>query len=509
MGCASTKESKEKTESPTTTKAKSTLESKTSKPDTTLGLDGDNFLICQGDFVKARGSKFKEDYQVREQLGSGAFGEVRKVIHKKSGLTRAAKILCKDAISTEEHSKLISEVQILTTLDHPGILKMFEMYEDKNKYYIVSEYLEGGELFERIIQNDRFSERDAAKIMKQLLSAIAYCHKHRIVHRDLKPENLVYDSKDDSANLKVIDFGTAKAFTPDGKMNETYGTAYYIAPEVLNLSYTEKCDVWSCGVIMYILLSGSPPFNGRDDREILRKVKSGKYQFDDPVWGNVSKEAKKLIKKMMEIDVNKRCSAQDALLDGWFDKVLEIEAIDQPLARDNLSRLKNFGFESKLQEATWVFLVSYFSTKKEKEKLLELFKAIDKDGDGELTQEELKEGYVKIMGMTNEMAAEEAERIMRKIDSNGSGSIDYSEFVNATISKQNLLTKEKLEAAFKIFDKNGDGVISADEMRFLFNDGKTQGIPDKVWQNWIQQVDLNSDGGISLEEFKEMMCKLL
>jgi len=509
MGCSNTKEAKEKIDSPT--KGKSTLETKPSKtgPETVLALDGDNFLISQGDFVKARGTKFKEDYQIREQLGSGAFGEVRKVVHKKSGLTRAAKILCKDAISTEEHSKLITEVQLLTSLDHPHILKMYEMYEDKNKYYIISEYLEGGELFERIIQNDRFSEKDAAKIMKQILSAIAYCHKHHIVHRDLKPENLVYDCKDDNANLKVIDFGTAKTFTPDNKMNETYGTAYYIAPEVLNLSYTEKCDVWSCGVIMYILLSGTPPFNGRDDRDILRKVKSGKYGFDDPVWANVSKEAKKLIKRMMEVDQTKRASAQEALIDPWFDKVLDAEVINKPLARDNLARLKTFGFESKLQEATWVFLVSYFSTKKEKEKLLETFRALDVDKDGQLTKEELKQGYVKIMGMTNELAEEEAERIMRKIDTNNSGNIDYSEFVNATISKQNILTKEKLEAAFKIFDKNGDGKISAEEMRFLFNEGKTEGIPDKVWNDWIKQVDLNSDGGISLDEFKDMMFKLL
>ena len=180
----------------------------------------------------------------------------------------------------------------------------------------------------------------------------------KVDYRDLKPENLVYDCKDDNANLKVIDFGTAKTFTPDNKMNETYGTvhkipsdvpitiyyqAYYIAPEVLNLSYTEKCDVWSCGVIMYILLSGTPPFNGRDDRDILRKVKSGKYGFDDPVWANVSKEAKKLIKRMMEVDQTKRASAQEALIDPWFDKVLDAEVINKPLARDNLARLKTFG----------------------------------------------------------------------------------------------------------------------------------------------------------------------
>jgi len=153
--------------------------------------------------------------------------------------------------------------------------------------------------------------------------------------------------------------------------------------------------------------------------------------------------------------------------------------------------------------------VSYFATKEEKEKLLETFKAIDADHDGQLTREELKQGYIKIMGMSNETAEEEADRLMRALDTNNSGSIDYSEFVNATISKNNLLKKERLETAFKMFDRNGDGRISADEMRFLFNEGKTHGIPEKVWQEWIGQVDKNSDGGISLEEFKEMMISLV
>jgi len=363
-------------------------------------------------------------------------------------------------------------------------------------------------LFDRIIENDHFSEKDTAKIMQQLLSAVAYCHSHNIVHRDLKPENLVYDSKKKDSNLKVIDFGTAKDFKPNQKMNETYGTAYYIAPEILNQNYTEKCDVWSCGVILYILLSGMPPFPGKDDREILRKVKVGKYHFDDAVWMNISDDAKRFIKKMMEIDANKRMSAQEALNDPWFNKVMEKEEVDRPLAIQNLNNLKNFGFESKLQEATWVYLVSYFATKEEKEKLLETFKTLDVDHDGQLTVKELKEGYVKIMGMSNETAEEEAERIMKMIDTNGSGSIDYSEFVNATISKSNLLKKERLEAAFKMFDRNGDGRISADEMRFMFNDGKTHGIPEKVWEEWIQQVDKNADGGISIDEFREMMISL-
>jgi len=512
MGCSSSKDGQQPNSEPareSNPSVRSPVREGGDNANSPDSANGKNFGISAGDFIKAKKTKFRDEYVVKDQLGAGAFGEVRKVVHKATGLVRAAKILRKDAIDQEETNKLIAEVQILTTLDHANIMKIFEMFEDKNKYYIVSEFLEGGELFDRIIQNDHFSEKEAAKVIREVLSAVAYCHKHNIVHRDLKPENLVYESKKKDSNLKVIDFGTAKTFKNNQKMSETFGTAYYIAPEILSANYTEKCDVWSCGVILYILLSGTPPFPGRDDREILRKVKLGKYSFDDPVWLNVSDDAKAFIKKMMEMDPNKRLSAQEALQDPWFKKAHEKTEIDKPLALENMKNLKNFGFESKLQEATWVFLVSYFSSKEEKEKLLDTFKAIDLDHDGQLTKEELKQGYVKIMGMSNELAEEEAERTMRTLDTNGSGSIDYSEFVNATISKKNLLKKEKIESVFKMFDKNGDGRISADEMRHLFSEGKTYGVPEDVWNSWINQVDKNGDGGISLDEFKEMMFSLL
>jgi len=321
---------------------------------------------------------------------------------------------------------------------------------------------------------------------------------------------LVYETKDKKSNLKVIDFGTAKHYKPNQKLEETFGTAYYMAPEVLTGNYDNKCDVWSCGVIMYILLSGSPPFGGPNDREILKRVKIGKYDFKDKVWNQISKEAKNLIQKLMQYNPSKRITAQEALMDVWLDKTLEKNELDKALAKENLNRLKNFRFESKLQETTWVFLVNFLSTREEKNKLLQTFQALDLDKDGQLTKDEIIKGYVKLMGYTEEEAIEEAERIMSTLDANNSGSIDYSEFVNATISKQNLLTKDRLEAAFKMFDKDGNGKITADEMRHIFNnEGKAAGVPQDYWDEWIKEVDDNGDGGISLKEFKEMMMGLL
>ncbi len=151
-------------------------------------------------------------------------------------------------------------------------MRLFEVYQDPKRYFIVTEHCSGGELFEQIIKRPYYSERDAAIILKQVLSAVSYCHSMKIVHRDLKPENLLLDSEKDNAMIKVIDFGTSQSFDPNSKMHQTYGTPYYIAPEILAGEYTEKCDVWSCGVILYILLSGKPPFDGDTDEEILRNV---------------------------------------------------------------------------------------------------------------------------------------------------------------------------------------------------------------------------------------------
>lgn len=197
-------------------------------------------------------------------LGKGGFGEVKKVIHKLTNNARAMKIIKRDNVDESFMAALNSEIKILQMLDHPNIVKLYEVYQDPKNIYMITEYLEGGELFDMILKSRNFNENIAAKIMKQVLSAVAYCHSKKIVHRDLKPENLLLASND-SFEIKVIDFGLSRTFSPDKSMYSKMGTPFYIAPEVLKKKYNEKCDIWSCGVILYILLSGNPPFNGKND----------------------------------------------------------------------------------------------------------------------------------------------------------------------------------------------------------------------------------------------------
>ena len=347
-------------------------------------------------------------------------------------------------------------------------------------------------------------------IIQQVLSAIAYCHGNSIVHRDLKPENLLLDSKNNNI-IKVIDFGTSARFVSENgqpaKLTQTFGTAYYIAPEVLNAAdesqanagYNEKCDIWSIGVILYILLSGRPPFDGKDDKEIVRKVKIGHYDLNLPEFKYVSREAIDLMKRMLTYDPDRRVSAEEALKHAWITKKAH-EDIDPEVTLNALKNLRNFNIEKKLQQATITYLVNQLAQKDDLIELQKAFKVLDTNCDGKLSRDELVDGYRKIYG---ELAESEVDKILARVDANGSGEIDYSEWIVATINKEKLLSKDKLKAAFQLFDRDGSGAISAEEVKQILSRG--QKIDERVWLDVISEVDIDGNGEIDFSEFTQMM----
>lgn len=390
--------------------------------------------------------------KTKKKKSTGAFGEVRKGIHRMTGLKRAIKIIRKDELSENEKSRLISEVEILKTIDHPNIIKIFEFYEDEDNFYIVTELCTGGELFDRISFEARLLESEAADIMKQIFSAVFYCHKNKIVHRDLKPENILYLTSDTSSPLKIIDFGTSKTFTPNEIMHQKFGTPYYIAPEVLKKHYDEKCDIWSCGVILYVMLSGKPPFPGSNEKEIMNKVEVGIFDMDIPEFYDISEEAKAFILQLMSYDASKRPTAEEALNSLWIKEMTtNKEKMNTGLAKQTLLNLRKFRVQHKLQHAIWVFIVQNVANNEEKNKLLEIFKALDKDNDGLLTKDDIVKGFEQIFKVEN--TVEMVEKIMDRVDCNNNGSIDYNEFMLATMSRKKILTKKILEKAFKMLDK--------------------------------------------------------
>lgn len=458
--------------------------------------DAKNLVV---DYVPENNNKITKNYKIwAEVLGRGAYGEVRKALHISTNEMRAIKIIYKNDCSADDQQSIFKEINILKQLDHPNIVKVYEYFHDEKFIFIVMELVQGGELFDRIVDVHHFSERKAAEIFHQILSAVNYLHTHNIVHRDLKPENILFDGE----HIKLIDFGTSRKFDSSKKMKATHGTPYYIAPEVLQHAYNEKCDVWSCGVIFYILLSGSPPFNGNNDDEILNSVQRGKYHFDFPEFQQVSEYAKNLIAKMLSFNPKQRISILDALNDIWFKVVLSKK--ESSLNPNVLINLKNFNIKNKMQEAIYFFIVNNMASREEKRELLETFKMLDTNQDGVLSKEELMAGLTRVNQFISE---EEADALMDRIDHNKDKTINYTEFVAAAIDKKKLLSDERINICFRIFDKDRSGKISIAEFKEMFQGNNK--VDDRVWTELIREIDQNDDGEIEPKEFKEILLKII
>jgi calcium-dependent protein kinase len=262
--------------------------------------------------------------------------------------------------------------------------------------------------------------------------------------------------------------------------------------------------VWSAGVNMYVLLCGYPPFGGSNDDQILKKIAIGRFSFPSPEWDFISFEAKDLITKMLAFDYTRRISAREALQHPWLNNA-SVTPIDNSTAKSIFTNLTSFRSEQKLQKATYSFIASQLATKKEREEMLELFKSLDTDNSGTVSRDELIRGFNNLYADEIEDIDAEVDKIMRQVDTDKSGEIDYSEFVAASMNRTKLLSKERLEAAFKAFDIDGSGTISADELKSML--GKYHAYDDEMWTNIIREVDQNGDGVIDLREFSEMMLK--
>ena len=476
-----------------------------------LDSNGDDILIGSN-FVRESKQSIKSTYSFLEKLGAGAFGTVYKIKHKKLGHIRAVKVLSKEALKSQmddNDQTFIQEISILSKLDHPNIIKIFDYYTDNKNYYVVNELAAGGELYDQIVNLQFFTENNAAIIMKQLLSAVYYLHSNNIVHRDLKPENILMEtSKVGDYTIKLIDFGAAVSYTKH-KMKEVTGTPYYIAPEVLKNSYTNKCDLWSCGVILYILLCGYPPFNAPSEAEILALVEKGDYNFEGSEWDNVSRAAKDFVKRLMTYDPKKRLSAQEALQDPWLIKnATEKEIKNDSKTKTALDNLRKFAAKQKLQQASIAFIVHQMSTNEYAKELRELFKSMDVSGDGRLTIDELKSGYEKhFKGLT--FTDKEYEEMMNNLDSDKSGYIEYEEFLRATMKIENVLTDKNLEIAFNFFDEDKSGNLEPSEIKKALGISPSDTKQGEVLKKLIGEIDSNNDGVVSIEEFKQLMRKVL
>jgi len=267
-------------------------------------------------FIQSREGNIKEQYFFEKKLGSGGYGAVYLAKNKQTGAKVAVKAMQKGKIADYQSFK--NEISILRGLDHPNIIKLHETWETDRICFLITELCEGGELFYHITKRKHLTESQAALIMRQAFYALCYLHNNKICHRDIKPENFLLYKEDDESHIKLIDFGLAKRVSRDEVMNAPNGTPYYIAPEVLKGSYTTQCDNWSMGVVMFIMLSGKPPFGGRSNKEIIESVLKGNYNIQTPVWQQISNGAKDLIQQLLHREADMRLTASEAYDHPWL-----------------------------------------------------------------------------------------------------------------------------------------------------------------------------------------------
>lgn len=450
-------------------------------------------------FIDISDHSLREKYECTKQLGKGGFGKVFEVRNKTTGNLYACKKLTK--LDIDNLNKFRREIDILMKLDHPNIIKLYEIFEAPNSLYLIMEECQGGELFEKISEhaenNEIYSEKDTANIMMQVLSAIEYCHNNGICHGDLKPENLLYLKKGNEENnpLKVIDFGLSQTLTEKKKLSSKVGTPYYISPEILEGNYTEKCDIWSAGVILYVLLSGELPFNGHSDVEIYDKIKKLEFGYPENKWDHISKEAKDLLNHML-VPEKERYSANQVLSHPWFKIINEI--LLENLNFDT-KFFKEYINDKKLKKIVILYIASRLQDS-EIDDLKKIFMAFDKDNDGQINYDEFKQGLLKLD--SKEFQSEEFKSYYSSIDTDKNGKIDYTEFIASILKKKIFLKEERLYEAFSMMDKEGNGKITKDELMSVL---KLEPENDKYISELIKNADANGDGVIDYKEFLEFM----
>ncbi|RID77380.1 hypothetical protein BRARA_A00300 [Brassica rapa] len=439
-------------------------------------------------------------YTLSRKLGQGQFGTTYLCTELATGVDYACKSISKrKLISKEDVEDVRREIQIMHHLaGHGNIVTIKGAYEDSLYVHIVMELCAGGELFDRIIQRGHYSERKAAELTKIIVGVVEACHSLGVMHRDLKPENFLLVNKDDDFSLKAIDFGLSIFFKPGQIFTDVVGSPYYVAPEVLLKRYGPEADVWTAGVILYILLSGVPPFWAETQQGIFDAVLKGYIDFDSDPWPVISDSAKDLIRRMLCSKPAERFTAHEVLRHPWIceNGVAPDRALDPAV----LSRLKQFSAMNKLKKMALKVIAESLS-EEEIAGLREMFQAMDTDNSGAITFDELKAGLRKY-GST--LKDTEIHDLMEAADVDNSGTIDYSEFIAATIHLNKLEREEHLVAAFQYFDKDGSGYITIDELQQACVE---HSMTDVFLEDIIKEVDQNNDGKIDYGEFVEMMQK--
>ena len=515
------------------------------------------------DFVRQRNENFLDVYDKLEILGQGSFGDVYKVRRKNDKEIRALKEIKKKSLKVSE---LKNEINILKKIDHPNIMSIYEFFEDENYLYIVMEYCNSGDLSNKMDDYGLLCEFILKYVMYQVFLAINCLHMKKVVHGDIKRENIAFIKKKElkqnnvykkkekdvfelfneekevqkellEANninklsekakmllielskyeIKLVDFGCAKMKKEnkkDKKLSGIIGTAFYCSPEVVKNNYDYDCDEWSCGVLMYILLSGIPPFDGDTEEDIFKKILNEKPNLDIPQLKHVSESCKSLISKLLEKDPNKRIKCSEVLKDEFFKNGIFIgdllvgkkEENDEILKTFIKNKSERFGGtekkDSKFKTAVIAYITLNFVGKTEKKKANEIYRQLSLGDEKHIISK--KSFNESMKNLFDEITQEEVEKLFNDLDDNNNEEIEFHELIKGLCDQKKILTDKNLREAFNFFDNDSSGEITWNEIANVIFNGKS--IPENVISEFLEEIGQNDVNiSINYDEFKRII----
>ncbi|KAK6787898.1 hypothetical protein RDI58_016423 [Solanum bulbocastanum] len=445
------------------------------------------------------GDDIYQRYEFGKELGRGEFGITYQCVDKISGENVACKTIAKSKLRTEiDVEDVRREVVIMRHLPkHPNIVGYKEVYEDKEAVYLVMELCEGGELFDRIVARGHYTERAAALVTKTILEVVQVCHKHGVIHRDLKPENFLYANANENAQLKAIDFGLSIFFEPGQRFGEIVGSPYYMAPEVLRRNYGLEVDVWSAGVILYILLCGVPPFWAETEEGIAHAIVKGTIDFNRDPWPRVSDEAKDLVKGMLDANPYNRFTVEEVLDHHWIQNADKVSNVC--LGEGVRAKIKQFTLMNKFKKKV-LRVVADNLPQDQVHNIKQMFYKMDTDKNGNLSFQELKDGLYM---MDQTVAEPELHLLMDAADVDGNGMLNCEEFVTMAVHLQSLAPQNDQVINDIIFDADldKDGRISYQDFKVMMSTGTD-------WKMGSRQYSKAMLNALSMRLFKDKSMQL-
>ena len=453
----------------------------------------------------------RKEYRFKNQLGGGHFGTVRRG-YRISEKNKKMKFFAIKSIPMKNLScninDFIKEVDIISTLDHPNIIKFYETFHDDYFFHIVMELCKGKEIIHQMGNYGFIEEKKVTYVIFKVLLAIAHCHNRGVTHRDLKPENILFDSMKKDAEIKILDFGLSRKYDKEQKMHSILGTPYYVAPEVLKGEYDEKCDIWSIGAMTYLMLCGEPPFNGNSNNEIFKKIVKENIKFKSLLWKNISNNAKDFVKICLSKNSNKRPSAQEALNHIWFSNVKNEIHNNKNIKKEILLNIKDFNINYEFKQMVLKYLINNKLSYEEKKVFKDAFYALDFNHNGFIIESDLKKAFDLFNINIDE---KQINHLFNILPENKNLGLGFIEFIMAGIDKKSIFTEENLEDAFNYFDINKTGDIEFDNLnsallrmgKKYINSNDINSIIDEVMLN-IKKNDKEKCHKISKDDFMEI-----